>query len=72
MARANLSLVDLEHSVLHGSVRKKEKDETGMSRYKYTIVGPSPSGRAVYSCGKVVTDDDGKTYLFITAHDLDA
>lgn len=46
--------VDLENSIIHGRVIKKEKDERKESKYKYVIVGPAINGSPVYSCGKVV------------------
>jgi len=59
---------DLIHSIVHGSVVKKEKDETKQSRYKYTIIGPSQSGTQVYSCGKPVRLM-GEVYFVITFHE---
>jgi hypothetical protein len=59
---------DLIHSVLYGKVVKKEKDEQKISRYKYTIVGPSRSGISIYSCGKVINLHK-KTYFIITFHE---
>ncbi|MDI6792037.1 MAG: hypothetical protein QME81_04120 [bacterium] len=59
---------DLIHSILHGQVVKKERDELRFSRYKYTVVGKSISGKPVYSCGKVVKLLD-KNYFIITFHE---
>lgn len=59
---------DLIHSVVHGKMLKKEKDEQGVSRYKYTIIGPSREGNPIYSCGKIVQLDK-KSYFIITFHE---
>lgn len=59
---------DLIHSILHGKVVKKEKDEQKLSQYKYTIIGPSHSGASIYSCGKIVKLLE-KNYLIITFHE---
>ena len=48
LAVDNLSLQDLEASILNGHVVKKEIDETGQSRNKYVIIGPALDGRPVY------------------------
>ena len=59
---------DLIESILNGSLIKKEKDETKMAKYKYTIIGPARSGIPLYSCGKVVRWA-GKSYFIITFHE---
>lgn len=59
---------DLIHSIIHGKVMKKEKDERKESLYKYTIIGPSLSGTSIYSCGKIVKLLK-KTYFIITFHE---
>jgi len=64
-----LTLDDLICSVLNGSVVKREKDETGRAKLKYTIIGPALSGRSVYSCGKIVRDEREKEYFIITFHE---
>jgi hypothetical protein len=61
---------DLIHSILFGQVIKKERDESGIARYKYTIIGPSRSGEPVYSCGKV-RKREGREYFIITFHSAD-
>jgi hypothetical protein len=61
------SLEDLLHSILYGKIHKKERDELKEARDKYTIIGPSVGGPAVYSCGKIVTRE-GKRYLILTFH----
>jgi len=61
---------DLKHSILHGVVKKKERDEQRKAKYKYTIIGPSEGGRAIYSDGKVMTVD-GNVYFVITFHEAD-
>lgn len=60
---------DLIHSLLYGKVVKKEKDEQKVSRYKYTIVGPSRSGSLIYSCGKIINLFE-KTYFIVTFHEM--
>lgn len=62
------SFDDLKNSLLNGYVRKKERDETGEARYKYTIIGPALSGEEIYSCGKIVRRK-GKQYFIITFHE---
>jgi len=64
------SFEDLKHSLLNGYVRKKERDETGEARYKYTIIGPARSGEAIYSCGKIV-HRQRKQYFIITFHEAE-
>ncbi|MCI0695599.1 hypothetical protein L0337_26790 [candidate division KSB1 bacterium] len=64
------SFDDLKHSLLNGYVRKKERDEIGEARYKYTIIGPARSGEAIYSCGKIVRRH-GKQYFIITFHEAE-
>jgi hypothetical protein len=59
---------DLIHSVLYGKVVKKERDEQKVSRYKYTIAGPSCSGVSIYSCGKIINLLN-KDYFIITFHE---
>lgn len=63
-------LDDLIHSILHGKVVKKERDEQKKARYKYTIIGPAMSGRLLYSCGKIVQQRE-KMYFVITFHKAD-
>ncbi|MDI6736158.1 MAG: hypothetical protein QME42_08210 [bacterium] len=60
---------DLIHSILSGHVIKKERDELQVSRYKYTIVGKSISGKPLYSCGKIV-ELLGKNYFILTFHEV--
>jgi hypothetical protein len=64
------SFDDLKHSLLHGEVRKKERDERKKAKYKYMIISPSESGRAIYSCGKVMRIDR-TVYFVITFHEAD-
>jgi len=64
------SFDDLKHSLLHGEVKKKERDEQKKAKYKYTIVGPSEGGQTIYSCGKVMKAD-GNVYFVITFHEAD-
>jgi hypothetical protein len=62
------SIEVLVHSILYGKVHKKERDELKEARYKYTIIGPSVGGHAVYSCGKIV-QREGTQYFIITFHE---
>jgi hypothetical protein len=55
-------------AVLDGTVTKRERDETGQSRWKYTVIGPSRSGRKVYCAGKVILTNYGMRFFVITAH----
>lgn len=71
LADDGFSFDDLLTSIIEGSVVKKEIDQTGVARYKYVIIGPSLSGRLVYSCGKVVSSNEGQEYFVITAHGAD-
>lgn len=64
----NFDTDDLTHSILHGKVSKKERDEQKKSQYKYTIIGPSGSGVPIYSCGKIVRFLE-KNYFIITFHE---
>jgi hypothetical protein len=47
------NIEDLKHSILTGSLIKKERDELGIANFKYTIVGPAVSGVFIYCCGNV-------------------
>ena len=60
---------DLIHSIFHGRVYKKERDELEQAKYKYTIVGPAISGELMYSCGKIITYNS-KKYFIITFHEV--
>ncbi len=62
-------LVDLKNSILYGRLLKKERDEVGVSSYKYVIIGPSKSGKLIYSCGKIIKRN-GKEYFIITFHEV--
>jgi len=65
----NFDTHDLLHSILHGKIIKKEKDEKKKAKYKYTIIGPSRTGYSIYSCGKIVKLLE-KTYFVITFHEV--
>lgn len=58
-----LTTEDLENSIIHGTVLKKEKDERKEAKYKYTIAGPAINGALVYSCGKIVKR--GSQFYFV-------
>ena len=62
------TLDDLKNSILEGRLVKKEKDETGLARYKYIIIGPALSGKYVYSCGKIIKRFQ-EEYLILTFHE---
>lgn len=64
-----LTLDDLIGSILNGWVVKKERDETRKSKFKYTIVGPTLSGKPAYSCGKIVKYGAETQYFIITFHE---
>jgi len=59
---------DFIHSILHGRVVKRTKDESGVARYKYVVVGPAIDGDPLYSCGKIV-ERGGQAYFVITFHE---
>jgi len=60
---------DVKNAILLGKVRKKERDETKIAKYKYTIVGPALNGIPLYCCGKIRQNDFGEEYFIITFHD---
>ncbi|MDZ7375050.1 MAG: hypothetical protein ONB13_00370 [candidate division KSB1 bacterium] len=62
-------LEDLKNSILYGRLIKKERDETGLTHYKYIIIGPSKAGELIYSCGKIIRRDDIE-YFIITFHEV--
>lgn len=64
------SLADISNSIILGNLKKKEKDEQGKSKYKYTIIGPALNGDLIYTCGKILKLE-GKNYFFITIHKAD-
>ena len=70
IAQNKYSLIDFKNAVLNGYMKKKEKDETNISDYKYTILGPALNGKELYTCGKIILMD-GKKYFFITIHEAD-
>ncbi len=63
------NLEDLKNSILYGRLVKKERDETGITTYKYIIIGPSKAGELIYSCGKIVRRNETE-YLIITFHEV--
>jgi len=54
-------------------IYKVEKDElkASVDGKKYVIIGKDTYGCLFYTCGKVIKDDEGKLYFFITAHKAD-
>lgn len=69
-SNGEFELLDLEHAILHGTVKKKEVDEKqeSVGNAKYTIIGKDTHGYDFYCCGKVVHAESGRLYLVITAH----
>jgi hypothetical protein len=63
-------VADLVHSILFGEVTKKERDELGIAKFKYTIIGPSLGGERIYSYGKIRKRDKHE-YFIITFHEAD-
>jgi hypothetical protein len=61
---------DLVRCVLEGKLHKRERDEwkEAVDGRKYTIWGPGSGGRPFYICGKILADDEGRCFFFITAH----
>ncbi|OGB99697.1 hypothetical protein A2V82_01125 [candidate division KSB1 bacterium RBG_16_48_16] len=59
---------DVQNAVIYGTVVKKEKDQTKVAKYKYTIIGPSLKGDPLYCCGKIRKKSDDKKYFIITFH----
>lgn len=70
LANGRYDYYDFLNSILKGTIKKKEKDEQKQSRYKYTIIGPALDGSMLYSCGKIVQDEE-KIYFVITFHGAD-
>lgn len=64
-----LTTEDLENSIIHGTVLKKERDERKEAQYKYVIGGPAINGAPVYSCGKRVKRGS-QFYFVLTFHEL--
>lgn len=60
---------DVKNAILFGQVVKKERDETKVAKYKYTIIGPAQNGVSLYCCGKVRKKISGEEYFIITFHD---
>lgn len=68
VATTMLDVEDIENAIIEGRLVKRERDETGQVRWKYTIIGPAHSGRPVYCAGKVITTGGGVRYFVLTAH----
>jgi len=65
---------DLEHCIRTAkSIYKVEWDElkTAVDGKKYVILGKDTYGCLFYTCGKVIKDEEGKLYFFITANEAD-
>jgi hypothetical protein len=59
---------DVKNAILFGTVIKKERDETKVAKYKYTIIGPALDGAPLYCCGKIRQKGSGEEYFIITFH----
>ncbi len=61
---------DLKCCVHTGALAKSERDEYGeaVDGKKYTILGRAVSGYPFYVSGKILRDDEGNYFFFITAH----
>jgi hypothetical protein len=62
---------DMEKSICSATrIYKSEKDELGtaVDGFKHVILGRDSHGCLFYTCGKVIKNDEGKLYFFITAH----
>lgn len=70
ITESKYSLSDFENAILSGELKKKEKDELNISKYKYTIIGPAKNGNILYTCGKII-ELEGKNYFFLTLHEAD-
>lgn len=68
-ANPRLTTEDLENSIIHGTILKKERDERKETQYKYVIAGPAINGMLVYSCGKIVKRGF-QFYFVLTFHEL--
>jgi len=62
---------DVQNAIAYGKLLKKERDETGAAKYKYTIIGPALSGDPLYCCGKIRQRRSGEEYFIITFHGVD-
>ena len=60
---------DVKNAILCGTVIKKERGETKVAKYKYTIIGPALDGAPLYCCGKIRKKASGEEYFIITFHD---
>lgn len=62
---------DVQNAIALGNVIKKERDETRVAKYKYTIIGPALNGDPLYCCGKIRKRSSGEEYFIITFHGAD-
>lgn len=58
----------MQNAIIYGKLIKKERDETGVAKYKYTIIGPALDGDPLYCCGKIRKRRSGEEYFIITFH----
>jgi hypothetical protein len=70
LSDGEFELLDLEHAVLYGAVKKTEVDEqhNSVGNKKYTILGKDTHGYDFYCCAKMIQALDGTLVLIITAH----
>lgn len=69
LREGRFSSEDLICSIINEVVVKKERDETGIARYKYTIIGPALDGCMLYCCGKIIEHEGSKYFFIITFHE---
>ncbi len=74
LSQGCFELEDLEHSIVHGTVMKTERDEleNSIGNKKYTIIGPDICGYPFYTVGKIQKLSGSRIYLVITAHEAEA
>lgn len=61
MAEYDLDEEEVLSAIEEGFISKKQRDPLGESRWIYTILGDSDTGRALYIAGKIV---DGRLRVF--------
>lgn len=71
LADYEFSEADLRCCVLQGRLHKRETDEKqdAVDSNKYVIYGRAVSGCPFYVCGKMMRDDEGRFFFFISAHE---
>lgn len=66
MAEYDLDEEEVLTAIENGFISKKQKDKGKESRWVYTILGDSDTGRAVYAAGKIV-NETFRVFRIITA-----